>query len=179
MTILDPIEVQVGEHRFYILKFPALKSAHVIGQLNTVFSPLASGIIPLVGMATSDEGADLFSTDITKALPMLSKALITLDGPTLQSTLELLLLKHNNVSVEVENAQGEFEVKKLNRDMLDTLFCGEVQDMFELAYKVISINYGNFFGKLLSRFGVQKTRGEKGKSKSTEPSTPLNLQTLS
>lgn len=182
MTIMEPTEVTIGEHTFYILKYPALKAANVLGKLNTVFSPLASGIVPLIGMIPSKDSSNknsIFDMDISKALPIITNALTSLDGNTLQEVIELLVLKHNNVSVELTDNNGDTLPKKLNRDTLDDIFCGELQDLFFLAYKVIEINYKNFFGNLLTQFGARKKAGTQQNSKNTVVSTQLDLLTLS
>lgn len=180
MTQLDSVEVEVGEHKYFIRKFPALTAANVLGKLNTVLSPLASGIVPLVGVASKGKGGatNLFDADITEAIPMLTSALVSLDGDKLQGTLELLLLKHKNVSVEYDK-DGKLEVSLMNRDLLNDFFCGDVQDLFLLAYHVVMVNYGNFFGNLLNQFGALRQEEMQANSKSTGPSTQLNLQTLS
>lgn len=182
MILLEPVEVTVGENKFYILKFPALKAANVLGKLNTVLSPIASGLVPLVGLASKGDGkkASLFDADISKAIPLLTNALVSLDGDSLQNTLELLLLKHNNVTIEYTDNNGNTQTEKLNRDLIDSVFCGDLQDLFMLAYHVISINYGSFFAKALTQFGNPSPKQEtQKKSKSTVSSTPRNLQTLS
>ena len=52
----------------------------------------------------------------------------------------------------------------LDMDLVNEIFCGEVQDMFILAFYVIRLNFNGFFKKLAGRFGkagealVKKTR---------------------
>lgn len=180
MNLTTPETVEIGQNQFHILRFPALKAANIMGKLNKVLSPVASGFVPLVGMVTKnkdDESSSFFDTDISQAIPILTEALTSLDGDALQSTLELLLLKNNNISVEYTDSNGEVVLEKLNYDRLNSLFCGELHEMFLLAYHVININYGNFFGSLLSQFGTQKAQGGQAKSTSMGCLTPIGSAT--
>ena len=45
------------------------------------------------------------------------------------------------------------ETKPLTEDLVNERFCGDVQDMYILAFHVIRINYGGFFGKLGTQSG--------------------------
>jgi len=59
-----------------------------------------------------------------------------------------LLVRGNNIAVDFNS-----ETKPLTEDLVNELFCGDVQDMYILAFHVIKINYGGFFGKLGTQSG--------------------------
>ena len=59
-----------------------------------------------------------------------------------------LLVRGNNIAVDFNG-----ETKPLTEDLVNELFCGDVQDMYILAFHVIKINYGGFFGKLGTQSG--------------------------
>lgn len=68
----------------------------------------------------------------------------------LQNDMSQLLIDHKNIHFDsIDN----HDVKLLNRDELDEIFCMELQDMFLLAFEVLKLNYSGFFRKLASRYG--------------------------
>lgn len=85
--------------------------------------------------------------------------------------MKKLLVNSKNISYEgIDDEKPQL----LTYDALNEIFCGNVQDMFVLAFKVIKLNYSGFFGKLTSRFGSLAglaKKLEKMESEGTETST--------
>jgi len=87
----------------------------------------------------------------------LAKGASGISGDKLEHLLKKLLVQHRNISFEPVG--GPFETKKsskpqlLTEDLANDMFCGDVQDMFILAFDVIKSNYSGFFEKLGNLFG--------------------------
>ena len=75
-------------------------------------------------------------------------------GATLERLMRKLLTESGNISVEGPITEGEVMV--LSKDLADEVFCGDVQDMFILAFEVIRLNFNGFFKKIGALFGSQE-----------------------
>jgi len=153
---LEPVEKTLGDYKFYIRPFPALKAANLTGELTSVLVPLFGALIPLV-----NDGKELEDLDAGKAAEAIAKS-VSLDGNKLEKLIQKLLLG-GHIVVELENEEGEPEGYQLDMDLLNEIFCGEIQDMFLLCFYVIRINFSGFFGKFANQSGkvglaVQKIR---------------------
>ena len=67
-----------------------------------------------------------------------------------ETLLRQLLVDYGNIAYDDPETGA---TPKLTMDKANELFCGEVQDMFILAFEVIRTNYSGFFSKLGGRFG--------------------------
>ena len=134
MKRTEVIEKVIGENRFYIKPFAAFTAANI--------SPL---------LKDKEEDSDLMSMEVEDALPAISSAFSSLSGDKFERMMRKLLIDHQNISVEAEATDGN--VKLMDMDIANEVFCGEVQDMFILCFEVIRINFSGFFKKLGARFG--------------------------
>lgn len=147
-------QVTVGGIEFYIKPFPAMKSANLSGELAAMLLPLFTALIPLLGKSLGGEKEDsedngLLDIEVEDAAPELGKAFGSLSGDKVELLLRKLLIVNKNIVVEVPNEMsGEVDQSILNEDLLNELFCGEVQDMFILAFEVIRLNFNGFFKKV-------------------------------
>lgn len=132
--------------KYYITPFPAFKAANLSGQLASVLAPLFSALLPLVG-----ESNDFLNMDATKAAESIGNC-TNIDGNKLEMLMRQLLLS-DNIAAEIEDENGEKSIEKLSSDIVNELFCGNVQDMFVLCFHVIKINFNGFFKKLASQSG--------------------------
>ena len=105
---------------------------------------------PLGDGVTSKSGCDtsVLDTDLATIAPEITKAFESLSGDAVEKLLRDLLVRGNNIAVDFNS-----ETKPLTEDLVNELFCGDVQDMYILAFHVIKINYGGFFGKLGTQSG--------------------------
>lgn len=142
---MEAQKVNIGDNTFYIKPFPAFKAANITGDLASVFSPLIGVIAPLVG------NGDLMDVDVNKAAEALSGS-TAINGDKLESLMSKLLLGENIV-IEYEDDDGKTHQEKLNRDLADEVFCGNVQDMFVLCVYVIKLNFNGFFERLATLSG--------------------------
>ena len=142
---MESTKVKVGQNDFHIKPFPAFKAANLAGELASVLSPIIGAIAPL-----ANDG-NLMDVDVTKAADVLSTTSLV-SGDKLESLLKKLLLS-DNIVIEYENEDGDKEQDTLNRDLADEVFCGNVQDMFVLAFHVIKLNFNGFFEKLVTPSG--------------------------
>lgn len=171
---LEPHKVTVGGYNFYIKPFPAFTTANLTGELASMLTPILAALLPLVG--GDDEGGEdgedngLMDIDVDKAAESISHCMDGFSGKKVEILLKKLLIANRNISVELpvededDMATGEYEQEVLDMDLANELFCGEVQDMFVLAFHVIKLNFNGFFKKLGGQYGkvagalVKKTR---------------------
>ena len=146
----EPRIVPIGENTFYIRPLPAMRAANLTGELSALVLPLLSGLAPILAAADGKEkGKGVLDVDITDAVPAIAGAFSTLSGDKLEAVLRHLLITGGNIAIEEPGAK----VETLSEDLLNEVFCTDVQDMFILAFEVIRTNYSVFFAKLGGRFG--------------------------
>lgn len=140
----EPTEVKVGDNKFYITPFAAFKAANLSGELASVLAPLLGALAPLFGDGTDTEG--IMDVDVGKAAEAMMNC-TTISGDKLEFLMKKLLLG-GHIVVKTENDDGEIEAARLDADLVNEIFCGEIQDMFILCFHVIKLNFGGFFKKL-------------------------------
>ena len=152
---VEPTMVEVDGMKFYIRPFPAFKAANISGELASVLAPLLSGVFALVdtGENQGEKTAEnLLDQDASKAAEaIMGNAKI--DGDKLEGLMKKLLLG-GHISVEIEDEDtGKTEAVRMDQDVANEIFCGEVQNMFILCVKVIQLNFNGFFKKLAAQSG--------------------------
>lgn len=147
MKQLEPTVEKVGGVKFYITPFPAFKAANLTGELAFVLAPLLGVLAPLV-----NDGS-LMDVDAGRA----AEAMVgctAINGDKLEKLMQKLLLG-GHIVVEAPNEDGEIEGQRLDMDLANEIFCGEVQDMFVLCFHVIKLNFNGFFKKFASLSGKE------------------------
>lgn len=155
---MEPVVKEVGEYKFYISPFPALKAANMTGELSSLMLPLFGSLAPLI----KDEGREkkedsekkengLMDIDAGEAAAAIASG-VSINGDTMEKLIKKFLLG-GHIAVELENDDGETEGYVLDMDLLNEIFCGEVQDMFVLCFYVLQINSSGFFKKLAGLSG--------------------------
>ena len=153
MKQLEPTVEKVGGKKFYITPFPAFKAANLTGELASVLAPLLGVLAPLV-----NDGS-LMNVDAGKAAEAMANCTV-IDGDKLERLMQKLLLG-GHIVTEVQNEDGEIEGQRLDMDLANEIFCGEVQDMFVLCFHVIKLNFNGFFKKFASLSGKEGLAEEK------------------
>lgn len=159
---MEPKHERIGDYDFYIRPFPAMVAANLTGELASMLTPVLAALIPLVGNGENGEGGEdggLLDVDVNTAAASMAKSMEGFSGAKVESMMKKLLVAHKNIVVElpvldedgVETDEAEQEI--LDMDLVNEIFCGEVQDMFVLAFYVIRLNFNGFFKKLAGRFG--------------------------
>ena len=133
-------EVSVGGELFVIYPFGAFTAANLSGELGSMLGPVIGAIAPLV----ADKKISL-DDDVATAAPQLATAFSSLSGDKLERLMKKLLCSQNIVT----KTDGEW----LTEEMADEIFCGKVDEMFQLACFVLRENFGGFFEKAGSLFG--------------------------
>ena len=154
---LTPVEETIGNIKFYITPFAAFKTANLTGELASTLAPLLAALAPLVG--DDNDGKDgeknLMDVDASKAAEAMAGC-SALSGDKLEQLMRKLLLG-GHIVVELppdeENGETEPEAHILDNDLVNEVFCGEVQDMFILCFYVIRLNFKGFFKKLAGLSG--------------------------
>mgnify|MGYP001519902138 CR=1 FL=1 len=129
MKQMEVTEKQIGESTFYIKPFPAFTAVNISGELAAILSPLLGGVAALVGGGSNEEGSS-------------------------EKPKNIMDVDHKNISVVCEATDGE--VKLLNYDLANEVFCGDVQDLYILCFEVIRLNFKGFFKKIGAQFGSLK-----------------------
>lgn len=145
MKLQDPVQVKIGEYNYYIRPFPAFKAANISGEVVSVVMPILGAALPLMGANTV---GSIMDQDISELSPAITKGFESLSGDKCEKLLRDLLIRNGNIAVEIEG-----EAKTLDEDLSNVVFCGEIQDMYILAFNVIKVNYGGFFKKLGDQSG--------------------------
>ena len=140
-------DVEVNGYVFHIFPFSAFKAANISGDLFALIGPAYAG---LAGLA-SEKGLDA-EVDFDAFAGFFK----TLDGDKVESLLRRLLIANRNISVDING-----EAKWLTGEIADTLFCGAMMAMLKLAFEVVRLNYGDFFGGLGALFGAAGEKAEK------------------
>lgn len=154
---IEPTTVIVGKNKFVIMPFSAFKAANISGELATVLSPVFGALLKV------SNKKNIGDIDVDSAAQAISSN-ANINGDKLEKLMKKLLLG-DNISVEFKSEEGEIDIKHLDLDLANEIFCGEVQDMFKLCFEVIKVNYSGFFEKLLNRSGRVKSGGERKKRK--------------
>ncbi len=154
MKQIEPIVEKVSGMKFYITPFAAFKAANLTGELASVLTPLLTSLAPL---ATGSSG--LLDLDIGKAAEAIASC-NSLNGDKLERLMQKLLIG-GNIVVEAPNEEGEIEPQKLDLELANEIFCGEVQDMFLLCFHVIKLNFNGFFKKAADLSGKERAAEKK------------------
>ena len=131
MKQMEVTEKKIGDSTFYIKPFPAFVAVNISGELASVLSPLLGGVAALVGnsngeVSSEDKPKSIMDVDVEDALPALTSAFSSISGDKFEHLMKKLLINNKNISVECEATNGE--VKLLDYDLANEVFCGDVQD---------------------------------------------------
>lgn len=168
---VEPLAKTIGDSKFYITPFAAFKAANLTGELASVLAPLLGVLTPLV-----NDGS-LMDVDAGKAVEAMSGC-TAISGDKLERLMKKLLLG-GHIAVEFVNKEsGEKEGQRLDEDLTNEIFCGEIQDMFVLCFYVIQLNFNGFFKRFASlsgKAGLAEGKTLRTVLQSTESSTTHNL----
>ena len=156
---LEPVVRKVGGTEFYITPFPAFRAANLSGELASVLAPL-SGVVAAVMSGSKDADGtdfDIMNLDVRKVVEGMSGC-AELSGDKLEQVMRKLLLG-GHIRVELEDEQGGKSMEKLDADLANEIFCGEIQDMYVLCFHVIQLNFNGFFRRLAAQYGEGKSGG--------------------
>ena len=159
MKQLEVTEKKIGDNTFYIKPFPAFVAVNISGELASVLSPLLGGLAALVGSTGGKEDSEekpksIMDVNVEDALPAITSAFSSISGDRFEQLMKKLLISNKNISVECDATDGE--VKVLDYDLANEVFCGDVQDMYILCFEVIRLNFKGFFKKIGAQFGSLK-----------------------
>lgn len=156
MKQITPTEHILGDTTFYVRPFPAFTAARITGDLGNILIPILGAVAPFIGDDKTD-GKDkkgVLDTDISQVAPAMSQAFSSLNGEKFERLMRELLTDYGNIAFKTT---GSTDLPApLTSDAANELFCGDVQDMFVLAFYVIKQNFGGFFKKLSTQYGLQK-----------------------
>ena len=158
---MEPVVEKLGDFTFYITPFPAFKAANLSGELASTLTPLLTALVPLLGGDDEDGKGGLFDVDVTKAASAISSC-AAIDGNKIEKLAKALLLT-GNVSVEYTDEDGNQHAERLDQDLVNEIFCGEVQDLFILCFYVIRLNFNGFFKRIAGLSGPVRSDTQRKK----------------
>ena len=153
MKLQDPVKVTVGGHDFYVRPFSAFKAANISGEVIKVVVPIIGSLLPFFN---GKDVSNIMDEDIAELTPSITQGFESLSGDKCEKLLRELLVRNDNIAVDYEG-----DTVRLTEDLSNELFCGEVQDMYILAFHVIKTNYSGFFKKLGAQSGSAAERLKK------------------
>ena len=155
-AMLKTKEVQIDGTSFFISPFPVFTAARITAQLGKVLSPVLGGLIALVAADDSgDDTDDVSKDDVAAAIPAFSSALQSLDPAEFEKLARELLVNSRNIAFKNEDfPKGDI----LTEDAVNSLFAGNTQGIYILAFHVIKENYSGFFEKFKSPSGNAKIK---------------------
>lgn len=146
----------IGGREFYITPFPAFKAVNISGSLVSVLAPLVGAVAPLVGKLNKEKLVDMeiSNEDLELILETIASC-PALDGDKAEELVRKLLLG-GHIVVEIEDEDGNSEPERLTADLVNEIFCGNIQDMIILCFYVVQLNFKGFFKKPTSQSGGEK-----------------------
>ena len=153
----EKTKITIGDYDFYVSKFAAFTSANLSGELIRLFTPVIASVAPtaikLLG-GDDEDSQNVLDTELDDLAPALAGAFNHLTGNQLELIMRKLLVNEKNISFAEKDCMDPNQLKIMTSDDADEIFCGDIQDMYELAIKVIKLNYNGFFTKLAARYGL-------------------------
>ena len=132
----------VEDATFYVQAFNPFGAIKILGDLQNIIAPIMGGV---VGQQGDDVKVGMSVEAICKGLHDY------VDGDNLLRVMKMLI-KPDFISVSIEGGQP----KRLTDDLVNLVFAGRTQGLFELCYEVIKINYNGFFTIFGNLFGNQE-----------------------
>lgn len=173
VKMMQPTEQKIGGNTFYIYPLPAFTAANLSAEVIGLLAPLAGGIAGAFAAngqkpdGESSKSKSIMDMDVSEAAPYIAGAFSSLSADKTERLLRRLLM-NGNVAVRQE---GSMEADYLTEDKCNEIFCGNVQNMFILAFHVIKVNYGDFFANIGSQSGSVTTAVMNLVSPNTAPLT--------
>ena len=146
-------EKTIDGYKFCIFPFGAWSAQRIGFGLKDILTRATGDAIPELVKALKTMGKEN-SLDMEVGAEMAAvifKVLRDLNADAAENILKELLIKHGNITVTPVDTPGN--TVKLDLSVSDTIFCGDLQNMYILAAHVILVNYASFFGKGASLFG--------------------------
>ena len=162
---IEPVVERIGGNSFYITPFPAFKAANLTGELASLLAPLLGAIAPLINSDEEGNGEEekkstsLMDIDASDAAQAMMNC-PAIEGDKVEKLMKKLLLG-GHIVVEYHKEDGNVDHERLDLDLANEIFCGDVQDMFILCFYVIRLNFKGFFKKFATLSGRAGSAEEK------------------
>lgn len=131
-----------GDYTFYIRPMDPFKALDLLGDLQKAFLPALGAAMGKVQQAGGDAEVSMSGLlsremDINKGLSSLSEAI---NGVKLTDFLQRIL----NTDY-ISYSRNSEAAKRLDKSALMSIYQGNLSGMFALAWKVLQVNYADFF----------------------------------
>lgn len=143
---IDPKLVEVGNKTFSIKPMDPFTALAVLGDLQKVVLPVIGNLAS--GIDSNTKNTELLDVDMSKIGPALALAANQIDGQTIAVLAKKLITK-DLISVQFENG----EQSKMDETAVSKAFTGSMGEMLQLIWKIIEVNYGDFFTLIPKDFG--------------------------
>ena len=134
----------VEDATFYVQAFNPFGAIKILGDLQNIIAPIMGGVVGQQGEEGENAKLGISVEAICKGLHDY------VDGDNLLRVIKMLI-NPDFISVSIEGGQP----KRLTDDLVNLVFAGRTQGLFELCYEVIKINYDGFFTIFGDLFGNQ------------------------
>lgn len=135
----------VEDATFYVQAFNPFDAIKILGDLQKIIAPIMGGVV-------GQQGEEGENAKLGMSVEAICKGLHDyVDGDNLLRVMKMLI-KPDFISVSIEGGQP----KRLTDDLVNLVFAGRTQGLFELCYEVIKINYDGFFTIFGDLFGNQE-----------------------
>lgn len=149
----DPKLVEIGVNTFGIKPMDPFTALAVLGDLQKVILPVIGNLATVIDKdvkkveAKETDSLDQ-NIDLSKIGPALSLASNHLDGQTIAKLAKKLITKEL-VTVEFEDGSQS----RMDDNAVAKAFTGNMAEMLQLIWKIVEVNYGDFFSLMPKNFG--------------------------
>ena len=144
---MEPTEFIQGDNTFFIRPMDPFKALELLGDLQKAFLPAVGAAFNKAEFSKEDKASNLTMAallnkdlDLGSGLTALSASI---NGTNLTNMLQRIL-NTDYIAVERNNKSAE----KLDKAKLMEIYQGNLKGMFELAWRVLRVNYADFFSML-------------------------------
>lgn len=153
---MDPKLVEIGINTFGIKSMDPWTAFEVLADLQKIILPVIGNLASAIDIDKTSvdskkaDSKDILEKDIdfSKIGPALALASNHLDGQTIVKLAKKLITKD---LISVEFADGD--QSKMDEAAISKAFTGNMGEMLQLIWKIIEVNYGDFFTLIPKDFG--------------------------
>lgn len=170
---LRPHPYTVNEIPYSVTPFSAMDSIVVLGDIIGLISPALAGMAPAFLANKGGAKEKLANISIDELVDAISR----LNGKNIATLAKELLIDYGNVVFHDPEDPNRSNYQVLDMDSFNEIFCLDLASVLELCGFVIKMNYGNFFGGAVSRFGKAMAASGKAESANTVNSAATSSAT--
>ena len=147
--MIDPKLVEIGKNTFGIKPMDPFTALAVLGDLQKVVLPVIGNLATVIDEKSANvDNIMEKGLDFNKIGPALSLAANNLDGQTIAKLAKKLITKEL-ITVQFEDGTQS----RMDDEAVSKAFTGNMAEMLQLIWKIVEVNYGDFFSLMPKNFG--------------------------